>query len=63
MPVLFPGSDAGASLKPDCQVRAMRLPRPLFPGSDAGASLKQRDHEGAGLRGVDSSPAVMPGPH
>ncbi len=38
---LFPGSDAGASLKPalPCCVVGHHV---LFPGSDAGASLKHR---------------------
>ncbi len=38
---LFPGSDAGASLKRLFKAPEHKLDR-LFPGSDAGASLKQR---------------------
>ncbi len=39
MQVLFPGSDAGASLKRD-KVGGPGDRHGLFPGSDAGASLK-----------------------
>ena len=53
---LFPGSDAGASLKRSAPPRWGSQHTALFPGSDAGASLKLRT-----LQGPHRLAALFPG--
>ena len=60
--VVFPGSNAGASLKP-IDPRETDRRRVVFPGSNAGASLKPVDLGDHFREHRMSSPAAMPGPH
>ena len=59
---VFPGRNAGASLKQLFRFVAF-LPPYVFPGRNAGASLKPVQTPAEAVRALWSSPAEMPGPH
>ncbi len=63
VPLDFPGSNAGASLKPQDQAVGDGCPIRDFPGSNAGASLKQVEPHLWPCLDAMTSPAAMPGPH
>ncbi len=59
---IFPGRNAGASLKQHVLFRYHDHCR-IFPGRNAGASLKREIQNGRASHHCLSSPAEMPGPH
>ena len=60
---LFPGHQAGASLKRGGPGGSGAVPVALFPGHQAGASLKHVHPCIVHCEAVDSSPVTKPGPH